>query len=227
MHLMNGNGKPQPILRVGIIGCGEIAQVAHIPTFNSLAEKFRVTYLCDVSRQALEYSAQRVVGAAPQTTTTAEHLTSSPDVDVVLVSNANAFHVPHAILALKHNKHVLVEKPLALNYEDLDRLVEAEKQSQGKVFVGYMRRYAPAFLDALAEVGSNKIQYVRVRDIIGRNDQFVSQSCTFPKKFSDFSKVDSENLQSLDKAMLEQMLVYEIGVEASDSNKLMLNLLGG
>ena len=43
----------------------------------------------------------------------------------------------------------------------------AEEQSQGRVFVGYMRRYAPGFLDAIAEVGgTGEILYAHVRDII-------------------------------------------------------------
>ena len=103
-------------------------------------------------------------------------------------------HTPHAILALQNNKLVLVEKPLALSYRDIDALETAEKQSSAKLFVGYMRRYTPAFLQAVAEVGDAPIQYVRVRDIIGWNSFFVDQSGTFPKKFSDFSKEDSENL---------------------------------
>ena len=46
------------------------------------------------------------------------------------------------------------------------------------------------------EVGDvSRIQYARVRDIIGRNEFFVNQSGTFPKRFSDFSAADSESLQ--------------------------------
>lgn len=143
----------RPILRVGIIGCGEIAQVAHISNLNSLSHLFRTTYLCDISKQSLAHCASKVQGGSPTTTTNPTELCSSPDVDIVLVANADAYHVDHGILALKNDKYCLIEKPAALCFRDIDRLIEAEKGSQGKVFVGTMRRFATAFLDAVELVG--------------------------------------------------------------------------
>ena len=93
-----------------------------------------------------------------------EELCSSTEVDVVLVSSATAFHPDHAILALKNDKHVLVEKPAAINYRDISAMIDAEKRSRGSISVGYQRRYAEAFLDAIGEIGGmGKIQYARVR----------------------------------------------------------------
>jgi predicted dehydrogenase len=147
----------------------------------------------------------------------------------VVVCNATSFHPTHAILALKNDKYVLVEKPLALCYRDIDALAAAEKQSKGRLFVGYMRRYAPAFLDAIAEIGGNisEIQYARVRDIIGPNAAFVDQSGTFPKKFNDFRKEDSEELTAKDQDMTEVALLHDFGVPVNAETKLMLALLGG
>lgn len=131
---------------------------------NNLSDYYQITYLCDDSQDAIEHCSKKVTGGIPKTTSTPEELISSPDVDVVLISNVNAFHPSHAILALKYNKYVLVEKPLALNYRDIDAIISAEKVSEAKVFVGYQRRYAEAFLDAVKEVGNmNKIEYIRVR----------------------------------------------------------------
>jgi predicted dehydrogenase len=96
---------------------------------------------------------------------------------------------------LQNDKHVLVEKPLALCHRDIDAVAAAEAESKGSLFVGYMRRYAPAFLQAIAEVGDkSKIQYARVPGIIGPNSYFVSQSGTFPKKFTDLEQKDSDEL---------------------------------
>lgn len=202
--------------------------MAHIPTLNHLSDYFAITYLCDVSRQALEHCAQKVTGNTPKTTTDAEELCSSREVDCVLVANATAFHATHAILALKHDKHVLVEKPLALCYRDLDALSGAEEESRGRLFVGYMRRYAPAFLDVISEVGNiADIQYVRVRDIIGPNAVFVAQSGTFPKKFTDFREEDSEELVSKDNDMTEQALRAEFAVPINPQTRRTLAILGG
>jgi predicted dehydrogenase len=139
-------------------------QVSHISVLNHLCSHYQITYLCDPSRQALKHCCKKVAGGVPKTTSSPQELISSPDVDVVLLCNANAFHPSHAIQALQHNKYVLVEKPLALNYRDIDAIIAAEKKSEAKVFVGYQRRHAQAFLDAVKEVGGmEKIQYARVR----------------------------------------------------------------
>ncbi|CAI4212825.1 unnamed protein product [Parascedosporium putredinis] len=195
------------ILRVGIIGCGEVSQVIHIPTLNLLTHRFRITYLCDISRQALEFCAARV--------------------DVVIVANADPFHVEHGLLALKHNKYCLIEKPLALNFRDVDRILEAEKTSAGKVFVGTMRRYAPAFLDAVKEVGGmENIKYARVRDIIGPNPAFVAQSGTFPQRFSDIGEADAKEFVDRETDIYEQALKNEFDIPVNPQSKRMLRVLG-
>ena len=200
--------------------------MAHIANLNFLSDYFLTTYLCDISEQALAHCAKKVAGTVPHTTTKAEQLCASPDVDVVLVCNATAFHPEHAILALRNNKYVLVEKPLALCYKDIDAIAEAEKQSKGKVFVGYMRRYAAAFLDAIAEIGGrDQIQYARVRDLIGPNSVFVSQSGTFPKRFTDYRKEDSDGLLVKEKDMVETML-RDCNIKITEDTKNMLGLLG-
>ena len=131
---------------------------------NNLSDYYQISYLCDESQQALEHCSKKVTGGVPKTTSNPEELITSPDVDVVLIINVNAFHPSQAILALQHNKYVFVEKPLALTYRDIDAIISAEKTSEAKVFVGYQRRYAEAFLDALKEVGSmDKVEYIRVR----------------------------------------------------------------
>ncbi|KAF6808287.1 oxidoreductase [Colletotrichum sojae] len=216
------------ILRVGIIGCGEITQVAHIPNINFLSHRFQTTYLCDISQQALQHCSKKVQGGTPKTTTGASELCASPDVDVVVIANADAYHVEHGILALKNDKFCLVEKPASVCFRDLDLLVEAEKRSKGKVMVGTMRRFAIAFTDAVEEVGGmQKIQYARVRDIIGPNATFVDQSGTFPQKFSDYSDADTQDRLKREEDIFEQALAKEFGVPVTSESKLMLRLLGG
>lgn len=130
-------------------------------------------------------------------------------------------------MALKYNKYVLVEKPLAINYRDLDSIVEAEKSSNGKVFVGYQRRYAEAFLDAVSEVGGmGRIQYARIRDIIGPNSAFVSQSGTFPKKFTDFKTEDSQEMIAKYEEAENWALVNDCGVTLTPAMKNIYGLLG-
>lgn len=216
------------VIRVGLIGCGEISQVAHIANLGNLSDYFQITYLCDVSQKALDYCAPKVHGAVPKLTTSAEELCSSEHVDAVLVASVSALHTRHAILALQSNKHVLVEKPLALCIRDVDALEAAEKQSSAKIFVGYMRRYAPAFQQAMAEVGDrSRIQYVRVRDIVGPNSYAVEQSGMYPKTFSDNSSTDLEMLSAATDDINVQALSNECNVSVSSETARMLALLGG
>ncbi|EFQ32785.1 oxidoreductase family protein [Colletotrichum graminicola] len=216
------------VLRVGIIGCGEITQVNHISNLNFLYERFQTTYLCDISHQSLAHCARKVQGGTPKTTTDAAELCSSPDVDVVVIANTDAYHVDHGILALKSDKYVLIEKPVSVCFRDIDLLIEAERNSKGKVMVGTMRRFATVFTDAVEEVGGmDKIQYARVRDIIGPNSTFVGQSGTFPIKFSDYSDVDTQERLKREEDISEQAIGREFGVPVTSESQRMLRLLGG
>ena len=154
-------------VRVGLIGCGQVAQVVHLPTLGFLSDHFRITYLCDVSTRALEHCQAKIPGPGPKiprVTKNATELCSSDDVDVVFVLSNDEYHAEHAILALQHVKCVFVEKPVALNLRDIDRIQQAEKSSKGKLMVGYMRRYASALESAINEIGGiEKILYARVR----------------------------------------------------------------
>ena len=226
---MKKPGESQRIVGVGIIGCGEISQVVHIPTLSFLSDFFRITYLCDVSEEALQHSQQKTIGnSIPEITSDPEELCASSEVDVILVVNSDEYHVAHAILALKHDKHVFVEKPMALNNRDAEAIIEAERRSKGKVMIGYMRRYAPAFVDAVKEIGSmDQILYARVRDIIGPNSAFVSQSGTYPKRFTDFRPEDTKDKDAKAADILEQGLQKDSGVGVTPESTMMWRLLGG
>lgn len=209
-----------------------ITQVTHAPTLNALSHLFQVTYLYDVSEKAMKYSQLKVSGATkPKTTQDIEELVNSPDVDLVLLASNHAFHASEAVLALQANKHVFIEKPIALTLEDTDRVIAADKAAGGsKVFVGYMRRYAAAFVDAVKEVGSiEQIRYARVRDIIGPNSVFISQSATFPRTFDDYKPEDSETLRRRTEENLHQALQVELGITPTEESKMMwefLSMLG-
>ncbi|EXJ84358.1 hypothetical protein A1O3_05025 [Capronia epimyces CBS 606.96] len=216
------------IVRVGIIGCGEITQVAHIPTLCFLSDLFTITYLCDVSAACLAHNAQRVVNHVPQTTLDPSELCASPHVDLVFIASSDEYHAIHAIEGLKHDKHVFIEKPMALCEKDADSIIAAEANSRGRVMVGYMRRYAAAFLDAVKEIGGmDKILYARVRDIIGPNSHFVAQSGTFPKVFTDLSPEVLQDRKARGADIIHEALSVECGVPATPETTSMWRLLGG
>ncbi|KAM5442018.1 hypothetical protein MferCBS31731_002847 [Microsporum ferrugineum] len=215
-------------VKIGIIGCGEVSQVIHIPNFQHLSDIFTVTYLCDVSAGALEHCKSKISNPNLCTTKNAEELCQSGDVDVVLVASNDAYHVPHILLGLKYNKFVFCEKPMALSLKDAEVVLEAERLSSGRVMVGYMRRYAGAFLDAINEIGGiGEISHATVRDILGPNSCFISQSGTFPRKFSDHSEDDAAELATRTRQALEQALTVELGIPVNPTTANMWQHLTG
>jgi predicted dehydrogenase len=163
------------LLRVGIVGCGEAAQIIHLPALAQLPDRFRVTALCDVSHAVLNGVAERWNVAARHTD--AADLIARADVDVVLIANPHVHHAEVAILAMNAGKHIMIEKPVCLTLEDADRLVEIQARTQVIAQVGYMRRYAPAFLEAVSLIPSRgEIRRARVHDVIGQNALIVGST---------------------------------------------------
>lgn len=205
-----------------------VTQVVHVPLLNLLSHYFQITYLCDVSEDATKHSERQVAGSSkPKTTRSVDELCSSPEVDLVMIASNHAFHASDAVTALQANKFVFVEKPIALTLKDADRIIAAnEAAGSSKVFVGYMRRYAAAFVDAVKEIESiDHIRYARVRDIIGPNSAFVAQSGTHPQTFSDYPNVDSEKLRIKTASDIEQALQVELGVSVTKETTMMWEML--
>src|SRR5205823_3294572 len=104
-------------------------------------------------------------------------LAKQEDLDAILVLNNDEYHTDSAVAVIEHGKHVLIEKPMCLTRQEAKAIIKARDEAGVQVMVGYMRRYAPAFVQAVEHVRAlEKINYARVRDIIGQNSQFVAQS---------------------------------------------------
>lgn len=160
------------ILNVGLIGLGEVAQIIHLPVLQSLPEYYRITALCDISSRLVEHLGQQY-GVEGRYTSAAD-LVRQEDIDIVFVLNSDEYHAECAIEAIRRRKHVFMEKPMCLTFEEADAII-AERDRYGvTVMVGYMRRYAASFVEAVREIGGlDRIAYARVRDIIGPNHFFI------------------------------------------------------
>ena len=163
-------------IRVGIVGCGAATQIIHLPALIELRALFAVTALCDVSPSVLAS-----VGAPfPGVRLFADYrqLVEDPAVDAVLVGNPDAYHADVVIAAIRAGKHVLLEKPIAVTLAETDAMIAAESHSAATVQVGYMRRYAPAFVEAVALAAEVRgdIVLARVHDVIGPNATIIDNS---------------------------------------------------
>jgi predicted dehydrogenase len=163
------------VLRVGVIGLGEVAQVVHLPVLASLPELFEVRSACDLSPTLLREVGDRF--GVPQRFGTASELIAAGGIDAVLVLNSDEYHAECVIEALENGLHVLVEKPMCLSPREAAAVIAARDRSGGTVMVGYMRRFAPAFLEAKELLPSlGRINFARVHDVIGRNALIVDQT---------------------------------------------------
>jgi predicted dehydrogenase/threonine dehydrogenase-like Zn-dependent dehydrogenase len=124
--------------RVGVIGAGTFARTVLLPSLRRHADIVAVAAKTGASAKG---SAQRF-GAALATTDAAEVMRSS-DVDAIVIATRHDTHAKYAAEALRAGKHVFVEKPLALDIADLDRVARAAGESDSVLVVGFNRRFAP------------------------------------------------------------------------------------
>ncbi|QRN82056.1 Gfo/Idh/MocA family oxidoreductase [Chloroflexota bacterium] len=151
------------VLRVGIVGCGEIAQVAHLPLLQELPN-LEVTAICDLSEKILNYLGPRY--NIEKRYTDYHDLVKSDDVDIVLVTTRD--HAPVTIAAMNAGKHVFCEKPMCFNVEEADAIIAAEKASGVKYMVGMMKRQDPAYQYVLPLIKElDDVHLVRVHDFGG------------------------------------------------------------
>ena len=163
-------------VRVGIIGLGEVAQVTHLPVLSRLRDRYQITAIGDVSRQLVDAIGDRLHLPTDRRYTDGNQLVARDDIDLVFVLTSDEYHAEQAIAALGQGKHVLIEKPIALNLRDAQAIIDARDAAGRQVIAGYMRRFADAFTllaQRLPEIGP--IRYVRVRDIIGANRLIIEQ----------------------------------------------------
>jgi predicted dehydrogenase len=158
---------------MGVIGLGEVAQVVHLPVLRSLPDRYQVTAVCDISPGLLD----RVGAGVPRRYADAIEMLDDNDLDCVLVLNSDEYHAEATVAALDRGIHVLVEKPMCLSPREAEQIIAARDRSGATVMVGYMRRFAPAFVEATRRLdGLGPINYVRVHDIIGRNQLLIDQT---------------------------------------------------
>ena len=140
-------------IRVGVVGCGLIAQVMHLPHLRELGDRFTVTALCDLSEQALAFAGALFPDAARLDRW--EDLVDA-DVDAVLVLTPGS-HAPVAIAAADSGRHVFAEKPMCLSVAEGEAMLAAAERTGVTLMVGYMKRYDPAYEELAAQLDRARV----------------------------------------------------------------------
>jgi len=125
-------------VRIGVVGAGAIAQLAHLPVLAKMRGA-QLVALCDNDRPKARALADRF--SVPDVYTDIEDLLEQDALDAVVIATPNHLHEPHALSALASGKHVLCERPLALHSRGVERILSAATRADRVVAVANNHRY--------------------------------------------------------------------------------------
>lgn len=133
-------------LKIGLVGCGGVAQKRHIPGFLRLGKEVEFRAVCDRN------------GEVARSTASKYHMTKSysdlpemllkEDLDLVDICTPPQTHASLAVQAMKHGCHVLLEKPMALKVLDCDEMIGVSREQGVKLCVVHNMVFYPVFLKA-------------------------------------------------------------------------------
>ena len=153
-------------LKIAIVGAGNISTY-HIKGYirNPNVELYA---LCDINEKTLKAKGEKY-GITRLYTDEKKMLEELPELDAVSVCTWNSAHKPCTIMALEAGKHVLCEKPMAMNATEAQEMIDASKKAGKKLMVGFVRRFgndaeiAKDFIDAgsVGDIYYAKVVYLR------------------------------------------------------------------
>jgi predicted dehydrogenase len=162
---------PTRRLRVGVLGCGVIAQVMHLPHLMQLQDRFEVAALCDLSTELLaqlgsHYGIERLH-------TSYEEMLAEP-LDAVLVLSPGS-HAPPACAAAEAGLHVFVEKPMCITLREGEEMIAAADRAGVTLMVGYHKRFDPAYQAAARLVGGlDEVLLVRTSTLESPQEPYLA-----------------------------------------------------
>jgi predicted dehydrogenase len=127
-------------LRVGLLGVGAIAQVVHLPVLSRL-DNVELVAVCDVDRPRASAIAARF--GIPQVHGDDDEVFRSDDIDALVICTPSHLHESQAIAGLQAGKHVLVEKPLALTADAVERVLAVAERTDRHLMIAMNNRYRP------------------------------------------------------------------------------------
>jgi predicted dehydrogenase len=140
------------VVRLGVVGCGLISQLIHLPALSLLADRFRVVAVADPSERA------RTAAGGADAYASHEEMLERAGLDAVLVASPNGTHARVTLDARAAGLHVLVEKPMCITAADAARIVAADRVVQ----VGYMKRFDPAYEALQADIADDPPELLHV-----------------------------------------------------------------
>lgn len=192
-----------PRLKIGIIGCGAIAQIQHLPNLRRRDDLFAIHALCDLSAGLLEALGTEY-GVPPERRFLDYHRLVESDVDAVIVCPAGS-HAPPTIAAARAGKHVFVEKPMCYHVWEAKAMVEAAQRAGVVLQVGYMKRHDPGYLYGRERVREmSDVRFVQVNHLHPNNDLHLKEFKVL--RFGDFPPEAGDALKREDAVLTREAL---------------------
>lgn len=141
--------------KAAIIGCGMIANFAHIPAYRHLPDDFEIVGVCDVNEKSAAETAKR--HSIDYYTTDAKKLLEDVEPDIVSICVPNTFHKEYARLALEAGADVICEKPLALCYSDAKELFDLAASKRRMLCACQSMRFTPDRLEAKSMIDAGAL----------------------------------------------------------------------
>ena len=141
-------------VKVGIIGCGGIANGKHMPSLSKLGDVEMVAF-CDIVLEKAEKAKKEYGTPDAKVYADYQELLKDQEIEVIHVCTPNRSHAPITIDALHAGKHVMCEKPMAKTAEDARKMVQVAKETGKKLTIGYQHRHKPEsdYLKSVIERG--------------------------------------------------------------------------
>jgi predicted dehydrogenase len=161
-------------LKIGIIGCGAIAQIQHLPHLRELNDVFEIGGIADLSPQLLDVVGGEY-GVPPERRFLDYREMVRSDIDGVIVCPSGS-HAAPSIAAAEAGKHVLVEKPMCTNVAEAKAMVAAADKAGTILMVAYMKRHEPAYQFAQARVQEmSDVRFIQVNHLHPDNDLHTAE----------------------------------------------------
>ncbi|MBK0382644.1 Gfo/Idh/MocA family oxidoreductase [Pedobacter sp. SD-b] len=146
----------------GILGCGDVTEVKSGPAFNKVANSKIEAVMRRNAEKAADYAKRHQI---EKFYASADDLMNDDKINSIYIATPPSFHKEFAIQAMKAGKNVYIEKPVALNVAELNRMIEVEKQTGKKVTVAHYRRALPLFIKLKELIDHQIIGDVRLIDL--------------------------------------------------------------
>ncbi|MBI5459246.1 Gfo/Idh/MocA family oxidoreductase [Methanobacterium sp.] len=141
-------------LKVGVVGCGLISQLRHIPAYKKL-KGVQLQAVCDLNEDLARETAEKF--KVPNFYTKTSKMFADEDLDIVDICVPPQIHAPIAVEAMESGSHVIMEKPMALNASDCEEMIRIAEEKDLKLSVVHNDLFHPPFIKAKEMVHKGEI----------------------------------------------------------------------